>query len=181
MLPQRVQTRFHSKRTYTILSSSACASIAHEIYLCNVIPYLISWTALHRKIIYNVILIFVGQYCARGLATSIIPVHSWKRTFLSKITLLYNVVSTTKLGKHCIRHSRKIVYTRCPTIRLTVWDDIAQENYLFNIGPEHAAMILKENNLHNFVLVCFGPRLHTKQGNLWTACRHAETPIRGAL
>ena len=35
-----------------------------------------------------------------------------------------------------------------------VWDNIAQENYLHNIGPECTAMILKEKNLHNSVLVC---------------------------
>ena len=37
-----------------------------------------------------------------------------------------------------------------------IWDNIAQENHLSNIDLEHAAMILKENNLHNFVLVCLG-------------------------
>ena len=37
-----------------------------------------------------------------------------------------------------------------------VWDNIAQESYLYNNGPEHAAMILKENSLYNFVLVGLG-------------------------
>ena len=38
----------------------------------------------------------------------------------------------------------------------SVWDNVAQENYLCNIGPEDAAMILKENNPHSFVLVSLG-------------------------
>ena len=37
-----------------------------------------------------------------------------------------------------------------------VWDNITQENYLCNVGPERAAMILKENNLQNFVLLFLG-------------------------
>ena len=32
----------------------------------------------------------------------------------------------------------------------------AQENYLYNVGTERTAIILKENNLHNFVLLCLG-------------------------
>ena len=34
-----------------------------------------------------------------------------------------------------------------------VWDNIAQDNYLCNIGPERETMILKENNLHIIFLV----------------------------
>ena len=37
-----------------------------------------------------------------------------------------------------------------------VWQNSAQEIYLWNVGPKRAAMILKESNLHNFVLVCLG-------------------------
>ena len=48
---------------------------------------------------------------------------------------------------------RKIVHSMLPKY---IWDNIAQEHYLCNIGPEYAAMILKENNLHNFVLVYLG-------------------------
>ena len=48
---------------------------------------------------------------------------------------------------------RKIAYS---VLSKHVRDNIAEENYLYNIGPDHAATILKENNLHNFVLVCLG-------------------------
>ena len=37
-----------------------------------------------------------------------------------------------------------------------VWENIAEENYLYNVGTERTAIILKENNLHNFVLLCLG-------------------------
>ena len=37
-----------------------------------------------------------------------------------------------------------------------VSENIVQENYLCNVGPERVAMILKENNLQNFALVCLG-------------------------
>ena len=48
---------------------------------------------------------------------------------------------------------RKVVYS---VLSKYVEDNITQENYLCNIGPDRAAMILKENNLYNFVLVCLG-------------------------
>ena len=38
MLAQSAQTYFRRKKTYTILSRSACANIAQENYLCNVDP-----------------------------------------------------------------------------------------------------------------------------------------------
>ena len=50
-----------------------------------------------------------------------------------------------------------------------VWDNIAQENYLCNIGPERTDVFLQENNLRNVVaLFCLGQHC-TKQ--LPTPCR----------
>ena len=56
-----------------------------------------------------------------------------------------------------------------------VWDNIAQENYLDNIDPEPAAMILKEKNLQNFVLVCLDQ--DCMNNNLY----NVETATRGIL
>ena len=113
-------------------------------------------TTLHIKIICNVVLICVGQYCARNL-----PVQCWpivnEQLFLKH--KLYNIVST-KLGQHCTG----ISYTQCcPNISETTlhmkitcailalsahqcffrkiayanlswsaWANIAQNNYLYN-------------------------------------------------
>ena len=50
-----------------------------------------------------------------------------------------------------------------------VWDNIAQENYLCDIGPERTDVFLQENNLRNVVaLVCLGQHC-TKP--LRTPCR----------
>ena len=48
---------------------------------------------------------------------------------------------------------RNIVYAM---LSKYVWDNIAQENYLCNIGLERTDMFSQENNLRNVVLVCLG-------------------------
>ena len=37
-----------------------------------------------------------------------------------------------------------------------VWDNSAQENYLWNVGPERTVIFSQEDNLHNVVLTCLG-------------------------
>ena len=58
-----------------------------------------------------------------------------------------------------------------------VWDNTAAENYLCNIGSERAAMILKENNLHNFLSVLAAWTKIGQNNNLYIA----ETANRGVL
>ena len=58
-----------------------------------------------------------------------------------------------------------------------IWDNIAQENYLCNIGPERTAMILKENSLHNFVLVCLGQDC-TKQQPVQCRNNHQRCSVK---
>ena len=73
------------------------------------------WTTLHRKIICNVVLIYVGQHCARKL-----PVQCWpmvnRQLFHSKIT--YRMLCLSR-WEYCLANVVKYV-----------WDNIAQENYL---------------------------------------------------
>ena len=73
------------------------------------------WTALYRKIICNVVLIYVGQHCARKL-----PVQYWpmvnRQLFHSKIT--YRMLCLSR-WEYCL--ANVVEY---------VWDNIAQENYL---------------------------------------------------
>ena len=73
------------------------------------------WTTLHRKIICNVVLIYVGQHCARKL-----PVQCWpmvnRQLFHSKIT--YRMLCLSR-WEYCL--ANVVEY---------VWDNIAQENYL---------------------------------------------------
>ena len=101
-------------------------------------------TTLHRKIISNVVLIYSYQNCAKNL-----PVQCWPRfnklLFLVKQTIQCCVYQAGKTLH------RKIIYS---FFSKYIWDNIAQENYMYNIGPECTAM--KENSLHNFVLVCLG-------------------------
>ena len=58
MLTQSAQTHFRRRITYTMLSWSACANIAHENYLCNVDPKpknnFATWSGptLHKEITY---------------------------------------------------------------------------------------------------------------------------------
>ena len=54
-----------------------------------------------------------------------------------------------KLGQHCI--GALYIYL---LLSKFVWDNIAQENYLCNIGPEGTDMFLQEINLSNVVLIC---------------------------
>ena len=91
MLAQSVQTCFRRKKTYTMLSLSACASIAQESYLCNVDPYPMNSFAQENNLqCYSNL---CGPTLRKGI-TSIILVHSWLmdqfgtlvQTFLSKIT-----------------------------------------------------------------------------------------------
>ena len=67
---------------------------------------------------------------------------------------------------------RKIVYS---VLSKYVWDNIALENYLCNIGPERTAMILKENNLHNFLWSTWAKI--AQNNNMYIA----ETATRGVL
>ena len=73
------------------------------------------WTALYRKIICNVVLIYVGQHCARKL-----PVQYWpmvnRQLFHSKIT--YRMLCLSR-WEYCLAN-----------VVEHVWDNIAQENYL---------------------------------------------------
>ena len=36
-----------------------------------------------------------------------------------------------------------------------VWDNNAQEIYLWNVGPELTVILLQEVNLYNVFLICF--------------------------
>ena len=69
---------------------------------------------------------------------------------------LYNFVSTM-LGQHCIG----ISYAPCCP-HTSEQENIAQENYLCNIGTERRDMLLQENKLRNVVLVCLGQHCTNK-------------------
>ena len=43
-----------------------------------------------------------------------------------------------------LAHMAKITYTM---LNRSFWDNIAQENYLYSIGPGHTEMLLQENML----------------------------------
>ena len=58
-----------------------------------------------------------------------------------------------------------------------VSDNIAQDNYLCNIGHEGTAMILKENNLHNFFLICLGQDC-TKQYPVQCRNSHQRSSVK---
>ena len=73
------------------------------------------WTTLHRKIICNVVLIYVGQHCARKLHVQCWPMVN-RQLFQIKIT--YRMLCLSK-WEYCLAN-----------IVEYVWDNIAQENYL---------------------------------------------------
>ena len=113
-----------------ILWSHCCSNTSeaelHEKITCAMLAYN-SWTTLHRKIIYNVILSYVSQHC------------QW-----TMLCNLNNVVSI-RLEKHCIG-----IYS---ILSKYIWGNIAQENYFCNIGLEYTDMFLQENDLHCVALV----------------------------
>ena len=75
--------------------------------------------------------------------------HGWQTTFLSKKTHSYNIVSI-KLDGATLHMN--IVYS---VLSKYVWDNIAQENYWYNNGPDHIVIYsLKYNHMHNVVLIC---------------------------
>ena len=102
-----------------------------------------------------------GKYLCQSLffnkvtglrAASLFKKRLWHRCFSVNFVKFLRTPFLQNTSGRLLLH-RKIVYSM---LSKYVWDNIAQENYLYNIGPERAAMILKENNLHDFVLVCLG-------------------------
>ena len=102
--PDTSETKLHKKISCAILVQSAgkqhiecCLNLPvqtlYKKVTCAMLTHSL-WTTFHRKIICNVILIFVGQQCTRKLplrywqSTEILDrnTHSWQKTFLSKIT-----------------------------------------------------------------------------------------------
>ena len=81
MLAQSAQTRFRRKIIYTMLSDLSVPTL-HKKNICAMLTHS-PRTTFHTKIICNVILINVGQHCARTL-----PVQCWpmvnKQLFLAK-------------------------------------------------------------------------------------------------
>ena len=104
---------------------------------------------------------FAGKYLCQSLffnkVTDLRPAtlfkkRLWHRCFSVHFVKFLRIPFLQNTSGRLLLH-RKIVYSM---LSKYVSDNTAQENYLCNISPERAAMILKENNLHNFVLVCFG-------------------------
>ena len=81
MLAQSAQTRFHRKITYTMLSDLPVPTL-HKKMTCGMLNHS-PRTTLDREIICNVILINVGQHCARTLPAQCWPMVN-KQLFLAK-------------------------------------------------------------------------------------------------
>ena len=119
---------------------------------------------------------FTGKYLCRSLffnkaaglrAATSFKKRLWHRCFSVNFVKFLRTPFLQNTSRRLLLY-RKILYSMLSKF---VWDNIAKENYLCNIGPERATMILKENNLHNFVLVCLGQDC-TKQ---WPAhCRNSH-------
>ena len=84
--------------------------------------------------------------------TTLFKRRPWHRCFSVNFVKFLRIAFLQNIYERLLLH-RKIVHSM---LLKYIWKNIAQENYLCNIGPEYAAMMLKENNLHNFVLVCLG-------------------------
>ena len=85
----------------------------------------------------------------------------WHRCFSVDFVKFLRTAFLQNIYRRLLLH-RKIVSLM---LSKYVWDNIVQKNQLCNIGPEQAAMVLKENNLHNFVLGWLGQDC-TKQYSL---------------
>ena len=84
--------------------------------------------------------------------TTLFKRRPWHRCFSVNFVKFLRTAFLQNIYGRLLLH-RKIVHSM---LLKYIWKNIAQENYLCNIGPEYAAMMLKENNLHKFVLVCLG-------------------------
>ena len=113
---------------------------------------------------------FTGKYLCQSLffnkVTGLRPgtltkKRFWHRCFSVNFVKFLRTAFLQNTYRRLLLH-RKIVNSM---LSKYVWDNIVQKNHLCNIGPEHAAMILKENNLHNFVLSWLGQDC-TKQYSL---------------
>ena len=81
--PERTDTFSQEKNLYNVVLISMCQHFAQESYLCNVDPYPLNNFAQENKTQYYPNL--CGPTLRMGI-TSIILIHSWQKTFLSKIT-----------------------------------------------------------------------------------------------
>ena len=92
---------------------------------------------LDRKMIYNFVWIYLGEYCIRKL-----PAECYEKINVYKAVL-------TMMGQHCIR----ILSSQCS---LYAWDSIALENCLCNVGPELTGRLSHKNRPFQICLVtCF--------------------------
>ena len=118
-------------------------------------------TILHRKIIYNFAWIYLSQRCRRKLLVQCWPI--WLTMFMRKIT--------------------------CTMLYRPFWDNIAQENYLYSIGPERTdkwlvvCFLTKYNILNKIGSFCpklarefiYGFRDNNEQGSTLTGTSSQAT------
>ena len=149
-----------------MLSKYVWENIAQENYLCNVDPER-SDTLWQENNLYNVVLICLYQHWTRKL-----PVQCWSKAQEQLCNFVWaNIAQGNHLCNVCPWltdnfYEENNLYNVASTMLRQYYIGIlsvqccpntcAQENYLYNVGTERTAIILKENNLHNFVLLCLG-------------------------
>ena len=146
MLVSNVQSSFHRKITYTVLSWSVWANIAQEIYLLqcwhtvcasiaqgdylsNVSPWLID-NFYEESDLYNVVSTMLGQHCIRILSSQCCPNTS--ETTLHKKTICPMLDQSAQT---CFRR-KTVCRFKCFVACFLTWYNITEQSWLFliNIG-----------------------------------------------
>ena len=158
--------------------------ILHKTIVCAMLAHS-PQTTLHRKIIFNVLWICLGQHCTRKL-----PVQYWTMVNRQRLwgkwpiqccvdqagTTLHKNIVYSILPKYVwdkIRKHKKITSAMmakreqtsfCGKIAYSMlswstWINIAQENYFCNVGWQYTNNSAQENNLQ-FCLDLSGTTLH---------------------